>query len=88
MTTEAAAQLAGYSAAHTRRLVAQWELGRHIGNGAWKVSRVAWRLFLDGDGEGLRAYHEGRCEHPRVAAAFAAIGASDLAGRRITTTAA
>ncbi|MDX7952148.1 hypothetical protein P7D22_13285 [Lichenihabitans sp. Uapishka_5] len=50
--------------------------------GAWKVSRVAWRLFLDSDGAGLRAYHEGHRDHPTVAAAFAAIGMAQASASR------
>ena len=82
MSVAAAADLAGYSPAHVRRLIARWDLGRHLGRGTWRVSRVAWRLFLDNDGEGLRAYHEGRRDHPSVRAAFAAIGISVDDGSR------
>lgn len=32
------------------------------------------RLFLDGDGDDLFAYHQGQHDHPSVSAAFAAIG--------------
>lgn len=74
MTVAEAAEIIGQSEANVRRLVGRYDLGRKVGGGAYSVSRVAWRLFIDGDGEGLRAYHEGRRQHPSVRALYSDLG--------------
>lgn len=74
ISIEVAAGIAGFSAPHMRRLVTQYQLGRRIGAGAWKVSRVALQLFLNGDWPALRAYHAGDRDHPCVRAEFQRLG--------------
>ena len=69
-----AAKLIGYSPATVRRLVAQYDLGRRIGGGNWKVSRVALRMFVEGDADALAAYHDGRRKGPVVRRYFEAVG--------------
>lgn len=74
ISIEVAAGIAGFSAPHMRRLVAQYQLGRRVGVGAWKVSRVALQLFLDGSWPALRAYHDGNRDHPSIRAEFQRLG--------------
>ena len=48
----------GESGQAIRNWCRQYCLGRKIG-GQWKVSRIALRMFLEGDAEALAAYHHG-----------------------------
>ena len=64
-TSEAAA-LSGFSRDTVRRLVRKHGLGRPIG-GHLKISRLAWRMFLDGDEAALVAYRRGDFNNPHVA---------------------
>ena len=64
MSIARAAEMIGYSPATMRRLVARYDLGRRIGGGNWKVSRVALRTFVENDPEALAAYHDGRRDDP------------------------
>lgn len=78
ISTARAAEISGYSEAHIRRLVATFDLGRRVGGGYWKVSRIALRMFLDGNSEALAAYHSGDRQNPAVRAYFEAAGLSSV----------
>ena len=54
-----AAKIAGRCEATLRSWAGQYDIGRRIGNGPWQISRVALAMFLDGDGDALRAYLSG-----------------------------
>ena len=54
-----AARLAGRCESTVRGWCGQFDIGRRIGNGPWQVSRIALAMFLDGDGDALRAYLSG-----------------------------
>lgn len=66
MSLHAAAEIAGLSTETVRRWAGAHDLGRRVG-GQWFVSRLAFRMFLDGDHAALRAYHTGQRNDPRVA---------------------
>lgn len=74
ITTAVAAEISGFSAAHVRRLTANYDLGRHIGGGVWRVSRIAWAMFLDNDADALAAYHCGDRSSDRVLAYYRRAG--------------
>jgi hypothetical protein len=59
ITLHIAAKIAGKCETTIARWCGVYHLGRRIGNGPWQVSRVALRMFLDGDAEALRAYLRG-----------------------------
>lgn len=54
---------------------ARHRLGRHVG-GQWAVSKVALRLFLNNQLDGLAAYLAGDRRHADVAAAYRSEGVS------------
>jgi len=65
-------------AGNTIRLWAQRHgIGRKIG-GDWHISRVALRMFLDGDMVALTAYHAGNRTDPTVRAYFERAGCGAL----------
>ena len=72
-----AARLSG-KARNTIRLWAERHgIGRKIG-GDWHVSRVALRMFLDGDMVALAAYHAGKRADPTVRSYFERVGCGAL----------
>jgi hypothetical protein len=72
-----AARLSG-KAGNTIRLWAERHgIGRKIG-GDWHVSRVALRMFLDGDMVALAAYHAGKRADPTVRSYFERVGCGAL----------
>jgi hypothetical protein len=72
-----AARLSG-KAANTIRLWAErYGIGRKIG-GDWHISRVALRMFLDGDTAALTAYHAGSRTDPAVRSYFERVGCGAL----------
>jgi hypothetical protein len=72
-----AARLSG-KAANTIRLWAErYGIGRKIG-GDWHISRVALRIFLDGDTAALDAYHAGNRTDPAVRSYFERVGCGAL----------
>jgi hypothetical protein len=73
MTLQAAAKVADRCEATVKRWCGVYHLGRRVGNGPWRISRVALRLFLDGDEHGLSAYLRGDRTGPLVAPYFAAL---------------
>jgi hypothetical protein len=54
-----AADIAGKSESTMRAWAEEHGLGRRIGDGIWSVSLVALAMFLDGNRNALRAYHQG-----------------------------
>jgi hypothetical protein len=83
MSIAVAAKLSG-KAGNTIRLWAErYGIGRKIG-GDWHISRVALRIFLDGDTAALAAYHGGDRTSPLVRGYFELIyrpnQQGDLAG--------
>ncbi len=68
-----AVQRTGWSDATLRDRAVRFGLARKIG-GRWIFSRVALELFLNGQTEGLAAYHEGNRTNPEVIEAFARLG--------------
>ena len=73
-------------AKRTRRTLRGWcivqNLGRRIG-GQWAVSRVALTMFLESDGDALRAYLRGDRQSDFVVAYFERCGVPLL--RRVAT---
>lgn len=65
-----AADLAGKSVGTVRNWCLQHGLGRRVGGGTWIVSKVAFAMFLDGDGVALAAYQSGDRSSPLVAPYF------------------
>src|SRR5436189_5532178 len=65
-------------AGNTIRLWAErYGIGRKIG-GDWHISRVALRIFLDGDTATLSAYHAGKRTDPAVRSYFERAGCGAL----------
>ena len=60
-----AAKLSGKAGNTIRLWAEQYGIGRKIG-GDWHISRVALRMFLDGDMVALAAYHAGKRADPTV----------------------
>lgn len=73
-TVSACARMVDYDPATVRRLVGQYELGRRLGAGPYMVSKVAWALFVNGDWDGLHAYHVGDRQYQSVRREFVRIG--------------
>jgi hypothetical protein len=69
-----AASMAGRSETTVRTWCGVHDIGRRVANGPWQVSRVALAMFLDGDGDALRAYLAGARDGPLVAPYFARAG--------------
>jgi hypothetical protein len=77
MSITAAAKFSG-KAQNTIRLWAErYGIGRKIG-GEWHISRVALRMFLDGDMAALNAYHAGDRSNPLVRPYFERPGCGAL----------
>jgi hypothetical protein len=64
-----AAFIAGRTESTLRNWCDEYGLGRRIG-GKWAVSKVALRMYLEGDLKALRAYHAGDRTDPRVISYF------------------
>ena len=65
-------------AGNTIRLWAERHgIGRKIG-GDWHISRLALRMFLDGDMVALAAYHAGKRADPTVRSYFERVGCGAL----------
>ena len=58
ITVREACEMSGRSDDTVRRWAAEHDLGRIVG-GQWRLSRVALRIYLDGDRRALRAYLNG-----------------------------
>lgn len=54
-----AAKIAGCCESTLRDWCSEFDLGRRIGRGRWRVSRVALAMFLESDEVALRAYLAG-----------------------------
>jgi hypothetical protein len=65
MSIAAAARFSGKSENTIRLWAARYGIGRKIG-GDWHISRVALKIFLDGDMAALAAYHAGDRTNPLV----------------------
>src|SRR6478736_2069851 len=77
MSIAVAARFSG-KAGNTIRLWAErYGIGRKIG-GDWHISRVALRIFLDGDTAALAAYHAGDRNNPSVRPYFERVGCGAL----------
>ncbi|MGU3538894.1 helix-turn-helix domain-containing protein [Methylobacterium sp. A54F] len=81
LTTAEAAERAN----RTERTIRMWcrdhDIGRHVANGPWLVSKVALAMFLNGDEGALRAYLAGDRGSERVASYFVKEGVGDLLAR-------
>jgi hypothetical protein len=64
-----AAGVAGRTESTLRNWCDEHGLGRRIG-GKWAVSKVALRMYLEGDLKALRAYHAGNRTDPGVVRYF------------------
>jgi hypothetical protein len=74
LSLKEAADVAGKSGSTIRAWCQRDGIGRRVGGGTWVVSRLALRMFLDGDDAALRAYLEGvRLEEP-VASYYRRLG--------------
>jgi hypothetical protein len=58
MTLKQAADVTGKSESTMGSWAEEHGLGRRIGGGTWSISRVALAIFLDGDADALKAYHQ------------------------------
>jgi hypothetical protein len=72
-----AAKLSGKAPNTIRLWAEQYGIGRKIG-GDWHISRVALRMFLDGDTAALGAYHAGNRNDPAVRSYFERVGCGAL----------
>ncbi|MDX7953391.1 helix-turn-helix domain-containing protein [Lichenihabitans sp. Uapishka_5] len=75
MTIAAAAKFLTLSEPTVRRLCGRHDLGRRIG-GEWRVSRVAARMYVEGDDKGLAAYLSGDRTSTLVSSYFVREGLS------------
>jgi hypothetical protein len=69
-----AARLAGVAPRTIQYWCTVHRIGRRVGGGHWRVSRVALAMHLDGDEEALRLYLGGDRASTRVAAYFRRAG--------------
>jgi hypothetical protein len=69
-----AARLAGVAPRTIQHWCTVHRIGRRIGGGHWRVSRVALAMHLDGDEEALRLYLSGDRVSARVAGYFRRAG--------------
>ena len=72
-----AMRLSGKAGNTIRLWAEQYGIGRKIG-GDWHISRVALRMFLDGDMAALAAYHAGKRDDPAVRSYFERVGCGAL----------
>jgi hypothetical protein len=78
LSLKQAADVAGKSGSTIRAWCQREGIGRRVGGGTWVVSRMALRMFLDGDDAALRAYLDGvRLEEP-VAGYYRRLGLEAL----------
>jgi hypothetical protein len=74
-----AAAIAGKSERTLRNWCVEHGIGRSVAGGAWAVSRVALQMVLEGDLDGLSAYHDGaRAQYEPVARYYRRLGLGDL----------
>ena len=74
MSIQAAAKQAGFSPSTIRNWCEDFSIGRRIGKGHWKVSRVALQMFVNNEMDALAAYHTGERSNPKVIAYFEKAG--------------
>jgi hypothetical protein len=77
MSIAAAALFSGKSENTIRIWAERYWIGRKIG-GEWHISRVALRIFLDGDMAALDVYHGGDRSNPLVRPYFERFGLRGL----------
>jgi hypothetical protein len=75
MRISAAARFSGKAENTIRLWAIRHGIGRKIG-GVWHISRVALRIFMDGDMTALDAYHSGDRNNPLVRPYFERAGVS------------
>jgi hypothetical protein len=80
MEVAAATKYAGVVGATIRTWCVRYGIGRKIA-GDWHVSRVALRMFMDGNTQALAAYHAGDRDNPAVVEYFVRVGLAGLCGR-------
>jgi len=80
MEVAAATKYAGVVGATIRTWCVRYGIGRKIA-GDWHVSRVALRMFMDGNMQALAAYHAGDRDNPVVVEYFVRVGLAGLCGR-------
>lgn len=78
-----AARLSGKSANTIRLWAERYGVGRKIG-GDWHISRVALRMFLDGNTAALAAYHAGDLPNPLVRSYFEQAGLQMLISAEVS----
>src|SRR3954447_8711767 len=78
ITTAIAARIAGRAERRIREWCEEFNVGRRIANGPWRVSRVALAMLLDGDDRALAAYLAGDRSSPLVLAYYERLGLGTL----------
>jgi hypothetical protein len=78
ISVKEAAAIAGKSPRTVLDYCERHGLGRRVGGGTWKVSRVALAMFLDGDHSALSAYHAGNRADEAVAGYYCRLGIGQL----------
>jgi hypothetical protein len=78
MTIRQAATRAGKSEGTIRSWCGTYFIGRHIGPGAWRVSKVCLEMFLDGDLSSMDLYLKGDRSSPSVVAYYERLGLGHL----------
>ena len=73
-----AAAVAGMSESTVRGWCQRSGIGRRVGGGTWKISRVALAMFLDGDERALQAYLSGARTTEAVAGYYRRLGLNDV----------
>ncbi len=66
-----------WSGENIRAWCLKFHLGRKIG-GEWKVSRVAFRMFIEGDERSLQSYLQGDRSSPEIILYFQREGISEV----------
>lgn len=74
LTVGEAASIAGKSPRTVREWCLRLQLGRHVGDGQWNVSKVALAMHLDGNKPALKAYLAGDRSSPAIIAYFERCG--------------
>jgi hypothetical protein len=78
ISVKEAATIAGKSPRTVLNYCERHGLGRRVGGGTWKVSKVALAMFLDGNVPALSAYHAGARADDIVADYYRRLGIGDL----------
>lgn len=73
-----AAAVAGMSESTVRGWCQRSGIGRRVGGGTWKISRVALAMFLDGDERALQAYLSGARTTEAVAVYYRRLGLDEV----------